>query len=55
MSVQLSALLARGNSDAELQERLKSAADIDAVVEKAKGAGFDVRTAHWVANQAKQP
>ncbi len=51
---QRSALLARGKSDAELQKRLKSAADLDAAVQIAKEAGFDVSKSDWLGYQAKQ-
>ena len=51
---QLSALLAKLNEDAGLQEKLKGAADLDAAVEIAKEAGFDVSKADWLRHQAKQ-
>ena len=50
---QLSALLAKLKEDAGLQEKLKSAADLDAAVEIAKEAGFDVSKADWLRHQAK--
>ena len=51
---QLSALLAKLKDDSGLQEKLKSAADLDAAVALAKKAGFDVRKADWLKYQAKQ-
>jgi predicted ribosomally synthesized peptide with nif11-like leader len=51
---QLSALLAKLKEDAGLQEKLKGAADLDAAVELAKEAGFDVSKADWLKYQAKQ-
>ena len=51
---QLAALLAKLKDDAGLQEKLKGAADIDAAVELAKEAGFDVSKADWLKYQAKQ-
>ncbi len=51
---QLSALLAKLNEDAELQEKLKGSADLDAAVAIAKEAGFDVGKADWLRHQAKQ-
>ena len=55
MSVeQLAALLAKLKEDAGLQEKLKGAADLDAVLGIAKEAGFDVSKAEWLRYQAKQ-
>ena len=51
---QLSALLAKLKDDAGLQEKLKGAADLDAVLVIAKDAGFDVSKAAWLRYQAKQ-
>ena len=51
---QLAALLAKLKDDAELQEKLKGAADIDAAVVIARGAGFDVSKADWLKYQANQ-
>ena len=51
---QLSALLARLKDDAGLQEKLKSATDLDAAVAIAKETGFDVSKADWLKHQAKQ-
>ena len=51
---QLSALLAKVKEDVGLQEKLKSAADLDAAVAMAKEAGFDVSKAEWLEHQAKQ-
>ena len=51
---QLSALLAKLKEDAGLQEKLQGAADLDAFVEMAKDAGFDVNKADWLKHQAQQ-
>ena len=51
---QLSALLAKLKEDAALQEKLKGAADLDAVVALSKEAGFDVSKADWLKYQANQ-
>jgi predicted ribosomally synthesized peptide with nif11-like leader len=51
---QLAALLAKLQDDARLQEKLKGAADLDAVLAIAKDAGFDVSKAAWLRYQAKQ-
>ncbi len=51
---QLSALLAKINEDAELREKLKGAADLDAAVAMAQEAGFDVSKADWLKHQAKE-
>ena len=51
---QLSALLAKLKDDAGLQEKLNGAADLDAAVDLAKEAGFDVSKADWLKYQAKQ-
>ena len=51
---QLSALLAKLKDDAELKEKLKGAADLDAAVALAKEAGFDVSEADWLKYQANQ-
>ena len=51
---QLTALLAKLNEDAELREKLKGAADLDAAVEMAQEAGFDVTKADWLKHQAKE-
>jgi predicted ribosomally synthesized peptide with nif11-like leader len=51
---QLSALLAKLKEDAGLQEKLKGAADLDAVVALAKEEGFDVSKADWLKYQANQ-
>jgi predicted ribosomally synthesized peptide with nif11-like leader len=42
---QLAALLAKLKDDAGLQEKVKSAADLDAVLAIAKDAGFDISKA----------
>jgi len=51
---QLAALLAKLKEDAGLQQQLKVAADLDAVVALAKEAGFDVSKADWLRYQANQ-
>jgi predicted ribosomally synthesized peptide with nif11-like leader len=51
---QLSALFAKLKEDTSLQEKLKGAADLDAVVAMAQEAGFDVSKADWLRYQAKQ-
>ncbi len=51
---QLSAFLAAVKEDAGLQEKLKGAADLDALLAIAKDAGFDVSKADWLRYQAKQ-
>ena len=45
---QLSALHARLKDDAGLEEKLKGAADLDAVAAIAKEAGFDISKAAWL-------
>ena len=51
---QLAALLAKLKEDAGLQEKLKGAADLDAVLAIAKDAGFEVSKADWLRYQANQ-
>ena len=51
---QLSAFLAAVKDDSGLQEKLKGAADLDAVVAIAQEAGFDVSKADWIRHQAKE-
>ena len=51
---QLAALLAKLKDDAGLQEKLKGAADLDAVLAIAKDAGFDISKAAWLRYQANQ-
>ena len=51
---QLAALLAKLKDDAWLQEKLKGAADLDAVLAIAKDAGFEISKAAWLRYQAKQ-
>jgi predicted ribosomally synthesized peptide with nif11-like leader len=51
---QLSALLAKLKDDVGLQEKLKGAADLDALLGIAKNAGFDVSKADWLRYQANQ-
>jgi predicted ribosomally synthesized peptide with nif11-like leader len=50
---QLTAFLAALKDDAELQEKLKGAADLDAAVAMAQEAGFDVSKADWLRHQAQ--
>jgi predicted ribosomally synthesized peptide with nif11-like leader len=51
---QLSALLAKLKEDSGLMEKLSGAADLDAAVEMAKKAGFDVSADDWHKYQASQ-
>ena len=51
---QLAALLAKLKDDTGLQEKLKGAADLDAVLAIAKDAGFDISKAAWLRYQAQQ-
>ena len=51
---QLAALLAKLKDDEGLQEKLNGAADLDAVLEIAKEAGFDISKAAWLSYQANQ-
>ena len=51
---QLAALLAKLKDDTGLQEKLKGAADLDAVLAIAKDAGFDISKAAWLRYQANQ-
>ena len=51
---QLTALLAKLKEDAGLQEKLRSAADLDAAIALAKEAGFDISKATWLKYQASQ-
>ena len=51
---QLSALFAKLKDDAVLQEKLKSAADLDAFLALAQEAGFAVSNADWLKFQARQ-
>ena len=51
---QLTALLAKLQGNAVLQEKLKGASELDAAVAIAKEAGFDVSKADWLKHQAKQ-
>ena len=51
---QLAALLAKLKDDAGLQEKLKGAADLDAVLAIAKVAGFDISKAAWLRYQANK-
>ena len=51
---QLSAFFEAVKADAELEEKLKSAADLDAAVAIAREAGFEVIKAEWLKAQAGQ-
>ena len=51
---QLSALLSILKEVAGLRKKLQGAGGLDAAVELAKDAGFDVRKADWLKYQAKQ-
>jgi len=51
---QLSALLAKLKDDAGLQEKFKSAGDLDAAMTLAQEAGYDVSKADLLKFQAKQ-
>ena len=51
---QLAALIAKLKDDEGLQEKLKGASDLDAVLVIAKEAGFNISKADWLRNQAKQ-
>ena len=51
---QLAALLTKLKDDAGLQEKLKGAADLDAVLAIAKDAGFHVSKAAWLRHQVNQ-
>ena len=51
---QLAALIAKLKDDEGLQEKLKGASDLDAVLAIAKDAGFDVSKADWLRYQANQ-
>ena len=51
---QLAALIAKLKDDEGLQEKLKGASDLDAVLAIVKEAGFDVSAAAWLRYQAKQ-
>ena len=51
---QLAALIAKLKDDEGLQEKLKGADDLDAVLAIAKDAGFDISKAAWLRYQAQQ-
>ena len=51
---QLEALIATLKDDAGLQQKLNGAADLDAAVAIAQGAGFDVTTDDLANHQASQ-
>jgi predicted ribosomally synthesized peptide with nif11-like leader len=51
---QLAALLAKLKDDVGLQEKLKGAADLDALLAIAKDAGFEISKAAWLRYQANQ-
>ena len=52
---QLKALLAKIKEDAELQEKLKGAADLDDAVAIAKEAKFEISKDDWFKYLAEQP
>jgi predicted ribosomally synthesized peptide with nif11-like leader len=51
---QLAALLAKIKDDAGLQEKLKGAADLDAILAIAKDAGLEISKAAWLRYQASE-
>ena len=51
---QLAALIAKLKDDEGLQEKLKGAADLDAVLAIAKDAGFEINKPDWLRYQAKK-
>jgi predicted ribosomally synthesized peptide with nif11-like leader len=51
---QLSALLAKLKDDQGLQEKFKGASNLEAAVEIAKEAGFEVSEADWLKFQDRQ-
>jgi predicted ribosomally synthesized peptide with nif11-like leader len=51
---QLSALLAKLKEDKRLEANLRGAADLDAALEIAMAAGFDVCKADWFSYQESQ-
>ena len=51
---QLSVFLAALKTDAELQEKIKGAANLDTAATIAQQAGFDVSKADLIRHQAKQ-
>lgn len=51
---QLSSLLAKLKTDADLLDKLKSASNLDAAVNIANNAGFEVSKADWLKYQADQ-
>jgi predicted ribosomally synthesized peptide with nif11-like leader len=51
---QLSAFLAKLKDDTGLQEKLKGAAELDAVLAIAKDAGFDIRKTAWLNYQSEK-
>ena len=48
---QLAALVAKLKDDEGLQDKLNGAADLDAVLEIAKEAGFNISKAAWLSYQ----
>ena len=53
-SEQLTALLAKLREDAGFREKFQGAADLDAFLEIAKEAGFNISKADWLKHQAQQ-
>jgi len=51
---QLAALIAKLKDDAGLQEKVKGASGLDAVLAIAKDAGFEISKPDWLRYQAKQ-
>lgn len=51
---QLAALVAKLNDDPGLREKLEGSSDLDAFIEIAKEAGFDVSKADWLKYQKMQ-
>ena len=51
---QLAALIAKLKDDEGFQEKLKGAADLDAVLAIAKDAGFEISKPDWLRYQAKK-
>lgn len=50
---QLTALLAKLKQDAALRQKLQAAGDLDAAVELAQAAGFEVSKADWLKYQSQ--
>ena len=51
---QLTALLAKLKNDAGFREKIRGAVDLDAALEIATEAGFDVSKADWLKHQTRQ-